>query len=145
MLYRFVLLLLLGLPLVTSTDEKKEKKVEETKSFNISRCCALYALGGAVAGGAAFTFSIPAALGFLGFTAAGPAAGSAAAAWQATMGGTVVGGGLFATLQSIAAAGVGGVATVSMGTATGVAMTQFCETLEEKGFCSPIETMKSKL
>ena len=120
------------------------QKVEKEESFTISRCCAVYAVGAAVAGGAAFSASIPYALGFPGFTAAGPAAGSAAAAWQTTMSGTVVGGGLFATLQSIAMAGVGGAATVSMGTATGLAMTN-CEKLEENGLCDPVDFVKSRL
>ena len=144
MLSQFVLVLLLALPLVKSSEEKK---VEETigKPFLISRCCALYSLSGGAVGGVALATAFPAALGFLGFAASGPAAGTAAAAWQATMGGTVVGGGLFATLQSIAMAGVGGTATISMGTAAALGIAQFCETLEDKGLCDPVSFVKSKL
>ncbi|KAF2753406.1 hypothetical protein EJ05DRAFT_541919 [Pseudovirgaria hyperparasitica] len=47
-------------------------------------------------------------LSLMGFTAVGPAAGSLAAAWQASLG-TVAGGSLFAILQSAAMAGYGAV------------------------------------
>lgn len=47
-------------------------------------------------------FAVP-ILAFLGFTPAGVVAGSWAAAWQATMGGVIAEGSLFALLQSLGA------------------------------------------
>ena len=55
----------------------------------------------ACAGAAAPTCALLA----VGFTPAGPAAGSLAAAWQATMGGAVASGSAFAILQSAAMGG----------------------------------------
>jgi hypothetical protein len=60
-------------------------------------------------------FCVNPVLGAVGFTAAGPAAGSAAAAWQASMG-AVQAGSLFAWCQSAAMGGaaVGGVQAVGL-------------------------------
>ena len=66
----------------------------------------------------------PFALGAVGFTAAGVAAGSAAAAVQSTVYGATVGSGtVFAVLQSAGAAGIGGAAKVAIGTTVGAAAT----------------------
>eukprot|EP00971_Amphidinium_carterae_P183529 3642959-Amphidinium_carterae.1 len=76
-----------------------------------------------VSGAAAVYFGVPAALGTLGFKAAGIAAGSTAASLMASTaaanGGGVVAGGAVAFMQSIAAAGVGTSATITGGVAGG--------------------------
>lgn len=61
----------------------------------------------AAVGGAGAVLAAPVALGALGFTATGIAAGSLAAVTQAGIG-NVIGGTLFATLQSAGVAGIGG-------------------------------------
>jgi hypothetical protein len=65
------------------------------------------------------TLGVPAALGVLGFTSKGILAGSAAASWMASYGGTVASGSLLSTCQSIGAAGVGA-AGPAVGAAAGV-------------------------
>ena len=66
----------------------------------------------------------PFALGAAGFTTAGVAAGSAAAAVQSIVYGATVGSGtVFAVLQSAGAAGIGGAAKVAIGTTVGAAAT----------------------
>jgi len=65
------------------------------------------------------------ALGVLGFSAAGPVAGSIAAGWQAMYGGMVPAGGLFAILQSAAMGGTAIVGWVTTATAAaGVSVAQ---------------------
>ncbi|XP_075748926.1 uncharacterized protein LOC119172003 [Rhipicephalus microplus] len=66
----------------------------------------LLAVGAAVAGAAGALMAVPAVLAAAGFGAAGVAAGSYAAATQATMGGIVAKGSLFALCQSWGAAGL---------------------------------------
>ena len=68
----------------------------------------------AVVTGAAVTFGAPVVLGYVGFSAVGPVAGTAAAAWQASIG-SVAAGSLFATLQSTAMAGVAATTTAASG------------------------------
>ena len=68
----------------------------------------------------------PFALGAAGFTAAGVAAGSVAAAVQSTVYSASVGSGtVFAVLQSAGAAGIGGAAKMAIGTTVGAAATYF--------------------
>lgn len=85
--------------------------------------------GVAVVAGAAAVVAAPIALAAVGFTSSGVAAGSMAAAYQATLGGVIAKGSVFAVLQSCGAAGIpataqamvaaggatvgGGIATVS--------------------------------
>lgn len=63
----------------------------------------------------------PLAIGAAGFTGAGVAAGSLAAAIQSTMGGVVASGGTFAALQSAGAAGFGMATNAVLGAVGGVA------------------------
>lgn len=63
-------------------------------------------LFGLIAGAAVGCAAIPAVLAGAGFTTAGVAAGSVAAAAQSALGGTVAAGSLFATAQSVGMAGV---------------------------------------
>ncbi|XP_060601288.1 interferon alpha-inducible protein 27-like protein 2B [Ruditapes philippinarum] len=81
-------------------------------------------VGLTVAGGIVTTFGLPAALGALGFTSAGIAAGSTAASWMASYGGTVASGSLLATCQSIGAAGVGATGA-AIGAAAGAISSKF--------------------
>lgn len=71
----------------------------------------LWGIGGAAATGGVLFFGAPLALSAAGFGAAGIAAGSAAAAWQATIGNVVLGS-AFSALQ---AAGVTGVVSTTTG------------------------------
>ena len=64
-------------------------------------------------------------LGAVGFTAAGPAAGSAAAAWQASVG-AVQAGGLFAWCQS-AAMGGAAVGTIQAASVAGTVLTRVAD------------------
>ena len=66
-------------------------------------------------------FAVP-ALGAIGFTAAGPAAGSAAAAWQGSMG-AVKAGSLFSWCQS-AAMGGGALGGIQAASVAGTALTK---------------------
>jgi len=63
-------------------------------------------IGKAVVGGTITCVVAPIAISVAGFTGVGVAAGSAAAAVQATMGGTIVAGSAFALLQSAGAVGL---------------------------------------
>lgn len=92
------------------------------EEFVITRSCALAML---TAGGV----GVPVTMGFLGlfgFAAVGVSSGSLAALWQSTMAGVVVKGGLFALLQSIAAAGFSFSGAAIVSGATGAAMCKFC-------------------
>jgi hypothetical protein len=61
---------------------------------------------------APFVFLGKSALYILGFSAAGPMFGTLAAGWQATMGGVVAAGSIFAMLQSAAMGGATAVAAM---------------------------------
>ena len=92
------------------------------EEFVITRSCALAMLTAA-------GVVVPVAMGVLGlfgFAAAGVSSGSLAALWQSTMAGVVVKGGLFALLQSIAAAGFSFSGAAIVSGATGAAMCKFC-------------------
>uniref|UniRef100_A0A131Z4Q6 Interferon alpha-inducible protein n=1 Tax=Rhipicephalus appendiculatus TaxID=34631 RepID=A0A131Z4Q6_RHIAP len=65
-----------------------------------------FAIGGAVVGAAGALMAAPALLAAAGFGAAGVTAGSMASATQATMGGFVAKGSIFALCQSWGAAGL---------------------------------------
>ena len=79
-------------------------------------------LTGLILGGvttAVAPFAVPAALGVVGFTSVGIAAGSYAASFMATYGGAVAAGSACAVAQSVGAAGIGTAATAaSAATAT---------------------------
>jgi len=84
---------------------------------------------GAIGGAILAPLLVTAGLGVLGFSVAGPVAGTAAAAWQAGIG-NVAAGSLFAGIQSVAVtgalpaavtfvgAGVGGLGGAAVGTTT---------------------------
>ena len=72
----------------------------------------------------ALALAAPAILGAIGFSAAGPVAGSIAAGWQASMG-SVVAGSLFAFLQSAAMGGAAAGIFAGIG-ALGAAVTVGC-------------------
>ncbi|XP_065305374.1 interferon alpha-inducible protein 27-like protein 2A [Dermacentor albipictus] len=80
----------------------------------------ILAVGGAIIGAAGALVAAPVALGAIGFGAAGVTAGSMAAAAQATMGGFVAKGSLFALCQSWGAAGIPVVAKGVLATAGAV-------------------------
>ncbi len=73
--------------------------------------------GAAVVGAVAIPLAIPVVLGAAGFSGAGIVAGSIASGIQATMGGVVASGSVFATLTSI---GAGGLSTAGTIVAAGV-------------------------
>ncbi|GIX90874.1 hypothetical protein CDAR_455001 [Caerostris darwini] len=85
---------------IFDTEEEKEKALLIAKEVGLFVLKAT-AITGVALGGVAI--AVPA----LGFTAGGVAAGSAAAAYQsAVLGGTIASGSIFATLQSVGAAGL---------------------------------------
>lgn len=93
-------------------------------------------LVGAQAAGIVLTtaaFCVNPVLGAVGFTAAGPAAGSAAAAWQASMG-AVQAGSLFAWCQCVAMGGtaVGGVQAVSLAGTALTTVPRFVHTIRAR-------------
>lgn len=77
----------------------------------------LWGIGGAVVTGTALFVGAPLALSAAGFGAAGIAAGSAAAAWQATIGNVVLG----STFSALQAAGAAGVVSTTTGLAASAA------------------------
>ncbi|KAH3853562.1 hypothetical protein DPMN_096090 [Dreissena polymorpha] len=83
-------------------------------------CVSIVAVFGFFGGGAI--------LSLLGFTAGGIAAGSWAASWMAAFGGAVPAGSLFATLQSMAAAGATKISVATFG-----GLSAFCAAL-----CEPL-------
>ena len=84
----------------------------EGVQFYVRPKCLVFMAIAAVGTSAVFFVLWPIILGLIGWTSIGPSAGSAAAAWQATMGGSVAGGSLFATLQSAAMGGGAGLAAM---------------------------------
>lgn len=101
-------------------------RISETVPRILSGTMIETAIKASLIGGAAIV-GVPVAVGLLGFTAGGIAAGSTAAAMMSSAataaGGGVVAGGMVATLQSIGAAGLGLGAKVAIGAAsTAVAM-----------------------
>jgi hypothetical protein len=95
--------------------------------YVLSRKCAVYMAAAGVSAGAFSVLALPYALSFVGFTTAGIAGGSLAAAWQATMGGVVAGGSLFAILQAISVAGLGWSGTALISGTSATAAAAFCE------------------
>ena len=77
-------------------------------------------IAGSIVGGAALFPAPYVVLPALGFGAIGVAAGTAAAAWQSSIG-NVAAGSLFASLQSAGAAGVAGTTSAGLAAAGGVA------------------------
>ncbi|KAJ8318541.1 hypothetical protein KUTeg_003632 [Tegillarca granosa] len=91
------------------------------KTFGSNSLITGLIIGGATAVVAPVT--VPAALGVLGFTSAGIAAGSFTASFMASYGGAVASGSACAIAQSIGAAGIGTAATAaSAATATVVGL-----------------------
>ena len=109
--------------------EKSESKTipESGSEYVLSRKCAVAMATAGVSAGAFSVLALPYALSFVGFTAAGVAGGSWAAAWQATMGGVVGGGSLFSILQAISVAGLSWSGTAVMSGASAAACAAFCE------------------
>ncbi|KAF5843555.1 hypothetical protein DUNSADRAFT_12817 [Dunaliella salina] len=102
-----------------SKDMKEDEIVEELVGIFIDpprQAKQRWWLPLAVGGGAALLTALggPLVLGLAGFGSAGIVAGSAAAAWQASIG-NVAAGSLFALLQSCGAAGIGAVAPTVAG------------------------------
>ena len=99
--------------------------------YVLTRKCAVAMAAAGVAAGAFTVLALPHALAFVGFVPAGIAGGSLAAAWQATMGGVVAGGGLFALLQSISVAGLSWSGTTIVSGTSAAAVAAFCEMLPQ--------------
>lgn len=79
--------------------------------------------------GAAAVAAAPLALAAVGFTSSGVASGSMAAAYQATLGGVIAKGSVFAALQSAGAAGLSAMAqatTAAVGAGAGVSAAAAC-------------------
>eukprot|EP01098_Paradermamoeba_levis_P015305 TRINITY_DN7698_c0_g2_i1.p1 TRINITY_DN7698_c0_g2~~TRINITY_DN7698_c0_g2_i1.p1 ORF type:complete len:157 (-),score=30.62 TRINITY_DN7698_c0_g2_i1:78-548(-) len=104
----FFVLLLLFSPSVSSEESDENgwfaSGVEYAKQTMESHPTATAVAAGAAVG-VGVVLTAPVAIGAAGFTSAGVAVNSAAAAWMTTFGGNVVAGSVFATLQSIGAAG----------------------------------------
>lgn len=115
--YAWALVLLIGIGSVTSRitdDESDGDSAFDWVKANPGKV----AVGAAVGAGAA-VLAAPVAVGYLGFTATGIAAKSAAAWAMSWFAGSTTAGGIIATLQSIGATGSvlgSGVATVATGT-----------------------------
>jgi len=110
--------LFLCLIATASCDNTSDKKKDDSDSSWTGSIWKPVAVGLAAVGGATVAVvAAPVVLGFAGFTTAGVAAGSAAAAAQSYLG-VVAAGSAFAALQSAGAAGVGA-ATMAAGAAAG--------------------------
>ncbi|XP_069122071.1 uncharacterized protein [Argopecten irradians] len=100
---------------------------------------AALAAGAGAAAVVAAPVVVPAALGAVGFSAAGTAAGSAGAALMSTYGGSIAAGSAVSVMQSVGAAGIGVAGKAVAGTvAAGVAYTMAggnCDPKVEK--CEP--------
>uniref|UniRef100_A0A4V2H9K5 U20-Deinotoxin-Dsu1a_1 n=1 Tax=Deinopis subrufa TaxID=1905329 RepID=A0A4V2H9K5_DEISU len=98
----------------------KDKKDEDESNDALEYL--KFGLKTAAVAGAAIV-GAPVLLGAAGFGAGGIAAGSLAAAYQSAMiGGSTVSGSVFACLQSVGAAGLGGLAKAGIVTASGAAV-----------------------
>ncbi|KAL1416262.1 hypothetical protein MTO96_006380 [Rhipicephalus appendiculatus] len=84
---------------------KPSKKPDDSSTKEKLKMAAIVA-GVAALVGAAAVVAAPVALAGIGFTSSGVAAGSMAAAYQATLGGFIAKGSVFAVLQSFGAAGI---------------------------------------
>ncbi|XP_064621100.1 interferon alpha-inducible protein 27, mitochondrial-like [Lineus longissimus] len=100
--------------------------VAKGKSFKIPKRCLIAMIIASGVGGLLSLVGVPLLLGAIGFGAAGVTAGSLAALWQSTMGGTVAAGSLFSILQSIGAVGLGAATSLTVTGATGAAAFAFC-------------------
>jgi len=110
-----IVLLLSGSTTTSPTGVSSEKS--ESSAQENDWCIKDYATVGVV-GGALVVVAAPFALSWVGFTAGGVAAGSAAASIQSIVyGGTVASSSAFAALQSAGAAGLGFKATTGLFTA----------------------------
>lgn len=98
-------------------------------TYTVPRKCLWAAIIGAGIGVAGTVLAGP-ILAALGFTSLGVSAGSLAAMWQSTMGGVIASGGLFATLQSIAMAGLGFTGAVTLTGGTAAAFATFCKAVD---------------
>lgn len=119
--------LLLAVFLISSSLSAEKSAPAPQTEYILSRKCAIAMATAGVSAGAFSVLALPYALSFVGFTAAGVAGGSLAAAWQATMGGVVAGGSLFAVLQAISVAGLSWSGTAVISGASGAAVAAFCE------------------
>lgn len=114
------------------TDESKDpggnngKTVATGKNFKIPKRCLIAMFIASGVGGLLSLLGVPLLLGAIGFGSAGVTAGSLAALWQSTMGGTIAAGSLFSTLQSIGAVGLGAATSLTVTGATGAAAFAFC-------------------
>ena len=135
--FKIALILCFALSFPASANDPETEPSAET-NYILSRKCALAMGAAGIAAGAFTVVALPAALSFIGFTATGVAGSSLAAAWQATMGGVVSGGGVFALLQSISAAGLGLSGTAVVSGSTGVAVAAFCELVDSYYFSSKL-------
>lgn len=107
---------------------------EETPFYFIPPNC-LKIMAAVMGFGIIVCCAAPCVLPFAGFTTVGVTAGTAAAAWQTTMGGTVAAGSIFSTLQSAAAGGAAGFFALF---STGVAITG-ATTASALAFCKAVD------
>lgn len=95
-----------SMPGPSANGNAKPSKQPEGSSTKKKLKAAGIVAGVAVVAGAAAVVAAPVALAAVGFTSSGVAAGSMAAAYQATLGGVIAKGSVFAVLQSCGAAGI---------------------------------------
>ncbi len=100
------------------------------RMFQLSHCCALYAMAASSGTAAGVAFGTPALLSLVGFGPLGPIAKTLAAWWQSYLV-NVAPHSLFALLQSIAMAGLGYPVILGSGTFAGATMLTFCGNVEE--------------
>jgi len=114
-----------------------QEKENSLDNVHVSPPCAAVVLvsSGAVGAGVAWALA-PIVMGMAGFSAIGPAAGSWAASWQATMP-LVAQGSLFAVLQSAAMAGIGTTTIVSAASLGGLAGATLITRI-----CTAVDTVK---
>ena len=130
-LFSLILILTITFPTVLGHDEPK----------GASKCCMAAAGLLGIATASTTVVAAPAVLTLAGFTGTGVASSSLAAAWQSSLGAVVNSGGLFASLQSIAAAGFSASTFSGVGitvSAASLTTSSFCTTLEACNICSPL-------